>query len=298
MSNKIGFIGLGIMGAPMAKNLLKEKCNLMVYDINPVKYSEFLQAGAEIAAAPSDISAACCLIFIIVPNGAIVRDICFGPNGLYNTLSPGCIVVDMSSVTPKDSQEIALRLSEKEADFLDAPVSGGEPKAIDGTLAIMVGGKDGVFNKVLPYFKMMGSSATLVGDTGSGTVTKLANQMIVNLTIAAISEALVLASKAGVDCGKVYGAIRGGLAGSTVLDAKVPMMLDRNFKPGGRLDINMKDIKNVMDTAFSVNVPVPLTSQLLEIMKVLKEDGKSGCDHSAIVQYFEKLSGVEVKKQS
>lgn len=296
MSDKIGFIGLGIMGRPMAKNLLKGKCNLMVYDINPEAYSELLQAGAEKAASPAEIATSCKLIFTIVPTGTIVKDICFGANGLHETIREGSIVVDMSSVTPVDSQEVALKLSKKGVEFLDAPVSGGEPKAIDGTLAIMVGGKQEVFDRVLPYFKMMGSSATLVGNVGSGSITKLANQMIVNLTIAAVSEALVLASKAGVDPENVYNAIRGGLAGSTVLDAKATMMMNRNFKPGGRLDINMKDIKNVMDTAFSLNVPVPFSSQLMEVMKTLKADGKLGDDHSGIVQYFEKLAGVKVEK--
>lgn len=297
MADKVGFIGLGIMGKPMAENLIKGKCGLMVYDIDPRKCSGLLTSGVEASDSPSGISARCGVIFMIVPNGKIVKDICFGENGLCKTLAAGSTVVDMSSVTPGDSREVALRLAEMSVDFIDAPVSGGEPKAIDGTLAIMAGGKKEAFEKVLPYFKMMGSTATLVGGIGSGSTAKLVNQMIVNLTIAAVSEAFVLASKAGVDVQKVYEAIRAGLAGSTVLDAKFPMMAGRNFKPGGRLDINMKDIKNVMDTAFSLDVPVPFTSQLLEIMKALKADGKLGDDHSGIVQYFEKLAGVEVKKQ-
>ncbi len=180
--------------------------------------------------------------------------------------------------------------------FLDAPVSGGEPKAIDGTLAFMVGGAQEDFERALPYFQKMGASALLVGSSGSGSIAKLANQIIVNLNITAVAEALVLAAKAGADPEKVYQAIRGGLAGSTVLDAKAPMMITRNFKPGGKLSINLKDIKNVMTTAHALDVPLPFTSQLLEVMQALKVAGHIEDDHSGIVQYFEELAGVQVKK--
>ncbi len=179
---------------------------------------------------------------------------------------------------------------------MDAPVSGGEPKAIDGTLAFMVGGQPETFERMQPYFKIMGASALLVGPCGSGCIAKLANQIIVNLNITAVAEALVFATKAGVDPDKVYQAIRAGLAGSTVLDAKAPMMIGRNFKPGGKLSINLKDIKNVMATAHALDVPLPFTSQLLEVMQALKVDGHLDDDHSGIVQYFEKLAGVQVQR--
>ena len=203
----------------------------------------------------------------------------------------------MSSVTPVESQTCATKLEKLGIDFLDAPVSGGEPKSIDGTLAFMVGGKKDVFDRIMPYFEMMGSSALLIGGTGSGSVTKLANQVIVNLNIAAVSEALVMATKAGADPELVYQAIRGGLAGSTVLDAKAPLMIARNFVPGGKISINLKDIKNVMATAHEIDVPMPMSSQLLEIMQALKVDGHINDDHGGIVQYFEKLAKVEVRRK-
>lgn len=202
----------------------------------------------------------------------------------------------MSSISPVDSIEIAKECEKKGVHMIDAPVSGGEPKAIDGTLSIMAGGKEDVFESVLDVLQAVGKDIVLVGNHGSGVTAKLANQIIVNLNIAAMSEALVLAAKAGIDIDKMYQAIRGGLAGSAVLDAKVPLILDRNFKPGGTIAINMKDITNVMQTAHNLDVPLPLSSHLLEIFHALKADGKVMDDHGGIVQYYEKLANVEVKR--
>jgi 2-hydroxy-3-oxopropionate reductase len=295
MSEKIGFIGLGIMGKPMATNLLKKGCQLLVYDINPAAVAELVQAGAQ-AATLAQIGSSCQVVFTILPNGPIVQEVLFAAGGVAEMLRPGSVVVDMSSVTPVDAQTCEKKLAAVPAGFLDAPVSGGEPKAIDGTLAFMVGGKAADFERILPYFQKMGASALLVGDCGSGCIAKLANQIIVNLNITAVAEAFVFATKAGVDPEKVYQAIRGGLAGSVVMDAKVPMMIKRNFKPGGKLSINLKDIKNVMATAHALDVPLPFTSQLLEVMQALKVDGHLEDDHSGIVQYFEKLAQVQVHK--
>jgi 2-hydroxy-3-oxopropionate reductase len=295
MSDTIGFIGLGIMGKPMAANLLRHGCQLLVHDVNPLAVAELQQAGAA-TGSPAQIGAACGIIFSMLPNGAIVQEILFGKDGVASTLQAGSIVVDMSSVTPFDAQTCHEQLAALGAGFLDAPVSGGEPKAIDGTLAFMVGGDPLHFERILPYFQKMGASALLVGPCGSGSIAKLANQIIVNLNITAVAEALVFAAKAGVDPEKVFQAIRGGLAGSTVLDAKAPMMIGRNFKPGGKLSINLKDIKNVMATAHALDVPLPFTSQLLEMMQALKVDGHLDDDHSVYVQYFEKLAQVQVQK--
>ncbi|NLI60640.1 MAG: NAD-binding protein, partial [Clostridiales bacterium] len=216
-------------------------------------------------------------------------------NGVIEGAKEGLILVDMSSIAPIAAQEIAAAVEEKGIIMLDAPVSGGEPKAIDGTLSIMVGGDKDAFNEVEDILKKMGSSAVLIGDIGSGNTTKLANQIIVALNIAAMSEAMVLATKAGVDPEKVYEAIRGGLAGSTVLDAKMPLVLDRNFKPGFRIELHIKDLMNALETGHGLDVPLPLTSQILEVMYALKVDGKQGDDHGGLIQYFEKLAGVEVK---
>jgi len=293
MKDNIGFIGLGIMGKPMAANLLKNGCDLMVNDINPAAVAELQRAGAA-AGTPAEIGSACNIVFTMLPNGPIVQEVLFSPGGIAAALKPGSMVVDSSSVTPVEAQTCEKKLSELKVGYLDAPVSGGEPKAMDGTLAFMVGGRQNEFERILPYFQMMGASALLVGPCGSGCIAKLANQIIVNLTITAVAEAVVFATKAGADPEKVYQAIRGGLAGSAVLDAKVPMMITRNFKPGGKLSINLKDIKNVMATAHALDVPLPFTSQLLEVMQALKVDGHLEDDHSGIVQYFEKLAQVQV----
>lgn len=290
---RIGFIGLGIMGAPMAENLLKAGVSLAVYDLNPTCVERLTAQGAQ-SMSPRELGANCDIVFTILPNGGIVDSVLFG-DGVAEAMASGSLVVDMSSVTPEESRSFHQRLAQRGIGFLDAPVSGGEPKAIDGTLAFMVGGEPEQFQRAEPFFRAMGASWLLVGGPGCGSITKLSNQVIVNLTIAAVSEALVLAAKAGADPEKVYHAIRGGLAGSQVLDAKAPMMLSRNVTPGGKISINLKDIKNVMSSAHAMDVPLPMTAQLLEIMQSLKVHGHMDDDHSAIIRYFEALAGVEVR---
>ena len=294
MAKHIGFIGLGIMGKPMALNLIKAGFSLTVNDLNKSAVDTIVQAGAIAADSPLDFGA-CDVIITMLPANKHVREVVLGDKGLIHSAKPGAVVIDMSSITPVTSRDIASQLEAKGIEMLDAPVSGGEPKAIDGTLAIMVGGKEEVFESVKDVLYGMGTTVTLVGGNGCGTTAKLANQIIVNLNIAAMSEALVLAAKAGIDIEKMYQAIRGGLAGSAVLDAKVPLILKRNFVAGGRIDINLKDITNVMETAHEIGVPLPMSSQLLEIMHALKVDGKASDDHGGIVQYYEKLANVEVK---
>ena len=290
---KIGFIGLGIMGKPMALNLVRAGCEVMVCDLNTTAVDELVRSGAT-AGTYAELGSSCAIILLILPNGKIVQDVLFGEGGVSTALRPGKLVCDMSSVTPSESRSCFQRLRELGVRFLDAPVSGGEPGAVDGTLAIMCGGEPDAFQAMEPYFDILGSSAMLVGSSGSGSMTKLANQVIVNLNIAAVSEALVLAAKGGADPMKVYQAIRGGLAGSRVLDAKAPMMCSRNFTPGGKLSINRKDIFNVMDAAHTLDVPMPLTAQLLEIMQALSVSGHMDDDHAAIVQYFEQLARTQV----
>lgn len=294
---RIGFIGLGIMGRPMAKNLLKAGTEVIVSDLNQEAVKDAVAAGGK-EGSYAEIGAQCDKIIIMVPNGAITKAILFGENGVASTIQPGSIVCDMSSVTPVESRECYAKLKELGVGFLDAPVSGGEPGAIAGTLAIMAGGEQAHFDAMKECFDILGSSALLIGDAGSGSVAKLVNQIIVNNTIAVVSEAFVFAAKAGVDCEKVYGAIRGGLAGSAVLDAKMPMILERNFKPGGPIRINHKDIKNVVETAHAIDVPIPYTAQLYEILQTLKIHGHMGDDHGGIVQYFEALADAKVEKKN
>ncbi len=204
----------------------------------------------------------------------------------------------MSSIAPLVSIEIEKKVREAGLRMIDAPVSGGEPKAVDGSLSIMVGGNEADFNEALDILKCMGKSVVRVGDIGSGNTTKLANQIIVALNIAAVSEAFVLSTKAGVNPDLVYNAIRGGLAGSTVLDAKVPMMMNGNFKPGFKIDLHIKDLNNVMDTARQMGVPLTLTAQVLQVMRELQAAGEGQSDHSAIVRYYEKLTNTEIRKRS
>jgi 2-hydroxy-3-oxopropionate reductase len=294
----IGFIGLGIMGKPMAKNLLKAGYQLIVYDIKADPVGELVKTGAKKGTSSQDVATQSEIIITMLPNSPEVKDAVLGDNGVIYGVKPETILIDMSSIAPLVSKEISDKLQQKNVAMLDAPVSGGEPKAIDGTLAIMVGGPQETFDKVKDILDVMGASVKRVGEIGSGNITKLANQIIVALNIAAMGEAMVLATKAGVDPEKIYNAIRGGLAGSTVLDAKMPLVLDGNFKPGFRIELHIKDLMNALDTAKELGVPAFLSSQVMEIMQVLKVDGKAKDDHGGIIQFYEKLAKVEVRKKS
>jgi 2-hydroxy-3-oxopropionate reductase len=294
---KIGFIGLGIMGKPMAMNLLKPGYQLTVYDIRPEPVKEVVAAGAAEGRCSEDVAKKSEVVITMLPNSPDVEQAVLAEHGVLNGAKPGTILIDMSSIAPLVAREVGEKAAQKGVEMLDAPVSGGEPKAIDGTLSIMVGGKKEIFDQVEDILKVMGASAVLVGDIGSGNTTKLANQIIVALNIAAMSEAMVLATKAGVDPEKVYQAIRGGLAGSTVLDAKVPLALDGNFKPGFRIELHIKDLQNALDTAQKLDVPIPLANGVMEVMQALKADGKAGDDHGGIIQYYEKLAKTEVRRK-
>ena len=233
----------------------------------------------------------------MLPNSPHVKTVALGEGGIIEGAKPGSVLIDMSSIAPLASREICGELSQKGIDMLDAPVSGGEPKAIDGTLSVMVGGKKEVFDKYYDVMKTMAASVVYVGDIGAGNTAKLCNQVVVALNIAAVSEAFMLAKKAGVDPELVYQAIRGGLAGSTVMDAKVPMMLDRNFNPGFKIDLHIKDLNNVIETSHGVGAPLPLTAQVMEIMQAIKLDGCGIEDHSSIVKYYEKISNAILERE-
>ena len=293
---KIGFIGLGIMGKPMSRNLLKAGYQLVVFNRSKGAVNELVAAGANAAANPREVAEQAEIVITMLPNSPQVREVVLGEAGIIDGAVKGSVVIDMSSIAPLVSREIAARLYEKGVEMLDAPVSGGEPKAIDGTLSVMVGGKKDVFDKCFPVMKAMAGSVVLVGSAGAGNIAKLANQVIVALNIAAMSEALVLAAKAGADPDLVYQAIRGGLAGSAVLDAKAPLIMDRKFKPGFRIDLHIKDLHNVLETSHSIGVPLQLTASVMEIMQALKVDGLGAADHGSLVRYYEKMAGIEVKR--
>lgn len=292
----VGFIGLGIMGKPMAKNLVKAGYNLIILDRHKDTTNDFLSIGASANSSVAEITEKSDVIITMLPNSQDVKDVALGKSGIIEAAAPGKVLIDMSSIAPQVSRDIASQLSARKMDMLDAPVSGGEPKAIDGTIAVMVGGDKKVFDANYSILKAMAGSVVHVGDIGAGNTTKLCNQVIVALNIAALSEALILASKSGVNPDLVYKAIRGGLAGSTVMDAKTPMILDRNFDPGFRIDLHIKDLSNVLDTSRNLNIPLPLSAQVMEIMQAIRQDGAGAQDHSAIVKFYEKLANIVVTK--
>ena len=293
---KIGFIGLGIMGKPMARNLLKAGYSMVVYDINNEVVKELVRDGAAEAGSSSEVASRSDVIITMLPDSPEVKEVVLGKDGIIHGVKSGTVVIDMSSIAPSTSRALSEELLKKEVVMLDAPVSGGEPKAIEGTLAIMVGGPEDTFNRVKDILGKMGASVKLVGEIGSGNITKLANQIIVALNIAAIGEAMVLAAKAGADPEKVYQAIRGGLAGSTALDAKMPMILDGNFKPGFRIELHIKDLKNALETSKELGIESVLTERVMDIMKALNNDGKGKDDHGGIIRFYEKSANVEVRK--
>lgn len=295
---KIGFIGLGIMGKPMARNLIKAGHRLVVSTHNADAAQELAAAGAGTADTPADIAAQVDLVITMLPNSPEVDAVALGRDGIVKGAYPGLIFVDMSSIAPFVARQISEELGRHSIPMLDAPVSGGEPKAIDGTLSVMVGGDRAVFDQVKDILATMAASVVYVGEIGAGNIAKLANQVIVALNIAAVSEALVLAKKAGVAPQAVVDAIRGGLAGSAVLEAKAPMMLDHNFKPGFRINLHIKDLMNALETSHGVGAPLPLTAAALEIMTALKADGHDSDDHSGLVQFYESLAQTSVKEQS
>ncbi len=292
---KVGFIGLGIMGRPMAKNLLKAGHELVVFDFNKDAVADLVSNGAASAETGKELASLCDVVITMVPNSPHVRAAVLGGNGVAEGAKPGTVIIDMSSIDPTESRAIGAELEKLGIDMLDAPVSGGEPKAVDGTLSVMVGGKKDLFDKYYDMLMVMAGSVVYVGELGAGNVAKLANQIVVAVNIAAVSEALTFAKKAGTDPELVYQAIRGGLAGSTVMDAKAPMMLNRNFKPGFRIELHIKDLNNALNAAHNVSSPVPLTGQLMEIMQGLKADGFDKEDHSSIVKYYEKIANTTVE---
>ena len=290
---KIGFIGLGIMGKPMAKNLLKAGYEVWVHNRSRAAMDELAACGAH-PGSRQELGQNCDVIITMLPNGPQVQEVMLGADAVASYMHAGQIFVDCSSISPVVSKEIAAKLAEKGIEMLDAPVSGGEPKAIDGTLSFMVGGKQAVFDRCRDMLLTMGASAVRCGDVGAGNTTKLANQIIVACNIQAVAEAFTLAQKAGVDPELVFRAIRGGLADSTVLDAKGPMMLAGNDKPGFKIDLHIKDLNNALDCAHAVGAPVPMTAAVQEVLEWLHHHDCGGSDHSAIAKYYEYLTGIQL----
>ncbi|WP_298752879.1 2-hydroxy-3-oxopropionate reductase [uncultured Arcobacter sp.] len=293
---KVGFIGLGIMGKPMAKNLLKAGYELVVTNRSKTSVDELVNAGAIGANSAKELAQQVDVVITMLPNSPQVKEVILGEDGVIDGIKEGGVIIDMSSIAPLASQEISAQLAKKGVELLDAPVSGGEPKAIEGTLSVMVGGKKEVFDKFYELMMSMASSVVYTGKVGAGNTTKLANQIIVALNIAGMCEALVLATKAGVEPELVYQAIRGGLAGSAVLDAKAPLVMDRKFDPGFKINLHIKDLQNALDTAHEIGAPVHLTAAIMEIMQAMKAQGEDNLDHCGLIRYYERLAKVEVKR--
>lgn len=292
---KVGFVGLGIMGKPMAKNVLKAGHEVICFDFNHDSIDEVVAAGGVQATSGKDVAEKSEVIITMLPNSPNVEAALFSKDGIADGVSAGKTVIDMSSIAPGSSQEFAKRLAEKGTEFLDAPVSGGEPKAVDGTIAVMVGGKKEVFDKYKDLLAAMASSVTLVGGVGAGNITKLANQMIVAINIAAISEAYSLAKKANVDPKAVYEAIRSGLAGSTVMDQKSDKIFAGDWDPGFRIELHIKDLQNVLDTSHAINVATPFSSLAMDIMQSLKAHGHEKEDHCSMARFYEQINNLTLQ---
>ena len=293
-NGEVGFVGLGIMGKPMVRNLMKAGYSLTVYDIVATSMEEMVTDGAKPASSAQEVAANAPIVITMVPDSADSEAAILGPNGVLKGASSGSVVIDMSSIAPGTSQKIAAACEAEGVDFLDAPVSGGEPGAVAGTLAIMVGGKKDVFDRHVGLMQAMGGSIVLCGDYGAGNTTKLANQIIVAANIEAVGEALVLAKKAGLDPAVVFDAIKGGLAGSNVMNAKAPMMIAGDFSPGFRINLHQKDLHNALLTGKELGVPLPVTSLVQQMLGSLINDGKGNADHSAIANFIEDMANTTI----
>lgn len=290
---KIGFIGLGIMGKPMVKNYLKENVTVLVNDLNKEAEAEAINEGAQ-AVSVKQMAQEVDHIITSLPNGEIVKAVLYsGKDAILNQSDISVqTVVDTSSLTPNESLEISKVLKEKQIKYIDAPVSGGEPLAITGELSVMIGCDESDLEIVQSVLKPIAKSVIRVGDVGAGSVVKLANQIIVNTNIAALSEAVVLAKKFEIDLESMHEAIKDGLAGSNVMEAKFPKMIEEDYQPGGTLNINLKDMKNVSSTVDTVGLTLPLANQVKEIYKSEVAQGNGTNDHSGIIKYFEKINNI------
>jgi 2-hydroxy-3-oxopropionate reductase len=298
VSRTIGFIGLGIMGRPMARNLVKAGYRVVVFSRSEASMAPLVAEGALKADSARQVAEKSEVLITMLPDGPDVRAVVLGAGGVLEGAAKGLIVVDMSSISPIVSQEIAAACEDKGVEFLDAPVSGGEHGAIAGTLAIMAGGKAEALENVRPILQTMGSAITHAGPAGAGSMTKLANQIMVACNIAGVGEALALSSKAGLDPEVVFNAVKGGMAGGAILNVKAPAIFSRNFQPGFRLDLHHKDLKNALSAAEELKVPLMFTSLVQSLMTAMLNQGKGDLDHCAIVNAIEEMASVEIRKRT
>jgi 2-hydroxy-3-oxopropionate reductase len=291
---KIGFIGLGIMGKPMALHIIESGYETYIFDLNTNAVNELEALGGNACSSNSEVAKKSDVIITMLPTSKHVSQVLFSEDGVANNSAPGTIIIDMSSVSTEDSREFSVKLKAFNIHFMDAPVSGGEPMALEGRLSIMVGGEEQDFEKVFPLFQAMGENIVHFGESGTGSAAKLANQIIVSINLAGLSEACVYASKSGIDLNKLFEAISGGLAGSAIMNAKMPTIIDRNFEPGGKIETNFKDLGNIQHSANALGVPLPVTNIVKEIFSSEVANGNNKKDHSYIIDFFEKMANHRV----
>jgi 2-hydroxy-3-oxopropionate reductase len=292
MAQTIGFIGLGIMGKPMSKNLLKAGFPLIVHSRSRGPVDEVVRAGAKAAGSPKDVAAQCDVLITMLPNSPDVEQVALGKDGIVEGARRGLVLVDMSTISPIVSRKVGEALAPRGVTMLDAPVSGGEKGAIDAALSIMVGGDKATFDSVLPIFQAMGKTITLLGPLGMGGFTKLANQIIVAVNLTALAEALTLGKKAGLDRELLLTALGGGLAGSKCLDQKKANYLAGAYNPGFKVDLHFKDLGLIMESARALGVPLPATAVVQELFSAMRVKGRGGLDHSGIITLLEDLAGA------
>ena len=292
MSINIGFIGPGIMGAPMALNLLKAGHKLWVYARRPAAAQVLVAAGATLCASPAEVARHTEVIFSIVSDTPDVESVIFGAQGIASQSRPGTVIVDMSTISPTATRSFATRLAQHGIAMLDAPVSGGETGAINATLSIMVGGQADVFERVKPLFECLGKNIVHIGDHGAGQVAKACNQIVVAVTIEAVAEALTFARKNGVDAGKVREALMGGFAGSKIMEVHGKRMLDNDFKPGFKVGLHQKDMRIVMETSHQLGVALPAAALVTQHLNALMGTGDTDLDSAAIMKVVARMSGM------
>jgi 2-hydroxy-3-oxopropionate reductase len=296
MDKKIGFIGMGIMGKPMSLNLLKAGFDVTVYNRTESKTAEPVSQGAKKADTPAEAAADSTVIITIVSDTPDVESVILGPNGIIESIKPDSVVIDMSTISPESTRKIAARLKEKGAHMLDAPVSGGEQGAIDGTLSIMTGGETTIFERCLPVLQAMGKNVIHVGSNGMGQTVKLVNQILVTGTLNSVVEALIFASKSGVDLEKTIDAVKGGAAGSWQLLNLAPRIIERDFRPGFMIDLLVKDLNLVTGSAGKMGIDLPVTSLVKEMYEKLQAEGEGKNGTQALIKALEKITGVHVEK--
>ncbi len=296
MNEKIGFVGLGIMGKPMSLNLLKAGCNLTVYNRTESKTEEPVAKGAKKAATPKDAALNSTIIITIVSDTPDVESVLFGKNGIAEGIRPGSVVIDMSTISPEATRKFAARLRKKEVFMLDAPVSGGEQGAVDGTLSIMVGGEKEIFERCLPVLQALGKNITHIGPNGCGQTVKLVNQILVSGTLNSVTEALVFAKKSGVDLEKTISAVKGGAAASWQLSNLAPRIIERDFNPGFMVDLILKDLNLVTGSAGEMKIHLPVTEMVRDLYAQLQAEGEGRNGTQALVKALEKKTGVTVRK--